>query len=115
MAAEVCNIARYNIMCVHAYCCVILQDFSKLTSLSDFRSSSLHTLVCPLIIWKYQQKMDYWCGVLLAGLPRHENAKFSNIHFLHVPIKLLAWNYLCLLLVTCFYLKIMESLSMMHF
>lgn len=47
-------------------------------------------VICPLIVYsddtsgnrsKKWNKFDYWC-LLLAGLPRHENAKLSNIHFI---------------------------------
>ena len=50
----------------------------------------LPSIVIPLIIYsddtsanrsKKWNKFDYWC-LLLAGLPRHENMKLSNIHFI---------------------------------
>ena len=48
------------------------------------------TVMCPLTLYsddtsgnrsKKWNKFDYWC-LLLAGLPRHENTKLFNIHFI---------------------------------
>ena len=66
-----------------------MQSYSRFTATCEDRSD-LPTIVCPLIIYsddtsgnrsKKWNKFDYWC-LLLAGLPRHENSKLSNIHFI---------------------------------
>ena len=66
-----------------------MQNYQRFTSLNMDRSD-LPVVICPLIVYsddtsgnrsKKWNKFDYWC-ILLAGLPRHENSKLSNIHFI---------------------------------